>query len=110
MLRAECEMGAVEWWQPCAVGAVDKSAQGGFTIETQRGTSLLPAGVRDVNGEFDEGDTVEVCTVGGDAYARGMVFASSTALRAVAGRQTSDLPAGMVHEVIHRDDLIVLGA
>jgi glutamate 5-kinase len=77
---------------------------------TQRGTSLLPAGVRDVTGEFDEGDTVEVRTVEGGAFARGMVFAGSAALRAVAGRQTSELPDGMVHEVIHRDDLIILGA
>jgi hypothetical protein len=28
----------------------------------------------------------------------------------VAGRHTTDLPAGMVPEVIHRDDLVVLPA
>jgi hypothetical protein len=29
-------------------------------------------------------------------------------LREVAGRRTAELPEGMVHEVIHRDDLVVL--
>ena len=29
-------------------------------------------------------------------------------LRKVAGLRTSELPDGMVHEVIHRDDLVML--
>jgi glutamate 5-kinase len=77
---------------------------------TNRPTSLLPAGVRSVAGSFAEGDTVEVCGPDGVAFARGMVFVSADDLRSVRGRQTSDLPEGMVHEVIHRDDLIVLPA
>ena len=43
-------------------------------------------------------------------FARGMVFVDAAVLRQVAGRHTSDLPAGMAHEVIHRDDLVVLPA
>lgn len=74
---------------------------------TDRGTSLLPAGVRDVRGEFVEGDTVDVCTPDGEVFARGMVWLSSHDLRGAAGRQTSDLPDGM-DEVIHRDDLVLL--
>ncbi len=77
---------------------------------TERGTSLLPAGVRDVEGRFAEGDTVEVRALDGTVFARGMIFTSSADLRAVAGKQTRDLPDGMVHEVIHRDDLVVLGS
>lgn len=76
----------------------------------ERGTSLLPAGVRDVEGQFGEGDTVEVKGPDGVVFARGMVYVTSHDLRSVAGRQTRDLPDGMVHEVIHRDDLVVLGA
>jgi glutamate 5-kinase len=75
---------------------------------TTRPTSLLPAGVREVSGTFVEGETVDVCGPDGEVFARGMVFVSADDLRAVCGRQTSDLPEGMVHEVIHRDDLIVL--
>jgi glutamate 5-kinase len=74
----------------------------------ERSTSLLPAGVVDVVGSFDEGDTVDVTDSTGRSFARGMVFIDSDQLRIVAGRHTRDLPVGTVHEVIHRDDLVVL--
>ena len=74
----------------------------------ERQTSLLPAGVVDVAGRFGEGDTVDVAGTDGVAFARGMVFVEAAQLRRVAGRHTSDLPPGMVHEVIHRDDLVLL--
>jgi glutamate 5-kinase len=75
---------------------------------TTRSTSLLPAGVRSVSGDFEEGDTVDVSGPDGVVFARGRVFVAAADLRRVAGRHTRDLPDGMVHEVIHRDDLVVL--
>ena len=75
---------------------------------TERPTSLLPAGVVSVEGRFDNGDTVEVRGTDGEAFARGMVFVESNQLRKAAGMHTRDLPEGMVHEVIHRDDLVLL--
>lgn len=75
-----------------------------------RSTSLLPAGVVGVEGRFGEGDTVEVRDVHGTVFARGMVFIDSEQLRVVAGRHTSQLPDGIVHEVVHRDDLVLLPA
>jgi glutamate 5-kinase len=75
---------------------------------TDRPTSLLPAGVVDVLGSFGEGDTVDVQGVDGAVFARGMVFVDSDQLRRVAGLHTRELPEGVVHEVIHRDDLVVL--
>jgi glutamate 5-kinase len=77
---------------------------------TERATSLLPAGVTGVVGTFGEGDTVEVRDATGATFARGLVFMSSDQLRDVAGRHTRDLPDGLVHEVVHRDDLVVLPA
>ncbi len=76
----------------------------------ERQTSLLPAGVVGVSGRFGEGDTVDISGTDGVAFARGMVFVEAAQLRRVAGRHTSDLPPGMVHEVIHRDDLVLLPA
>jgi glutamate 5-kinase len=70
--------------------------------------SLLPAGVVSVEGRFVEGDTVEVRGTDGSAFARGMVFVDAAQLRKVVGMQTGELPDGVVHEVIHRDDLVVL--
>jgi len=84
---------------------VDEGARQALTV---RSTSLLPAGVRSVTGQFGEGDTVDVCGPDGVAFARGMAFVAAADLRQVAGRQTKDLPDGMVHEVIHRDDLVLL--
>jgi glutamate 5-kinase len=51
---------------------------------------------------------VDVVGTDGVTFARGMVFVEAGQLRKVAGRHTSDLPPGMVHEVIHRDDLVLL--
>jgi glutamate 5-kinase len=73
-----------------------------------RGTSLLPAGVVDVAGDFDEGDTLDVVGQDGVVFARGMAAADARILRRIAGRRTSDLPADVAHEAIHRDDLVVL--
>jgi glutamate 5-kinase len=75
---------------------------------TERPHSLLPAGVVGVDGSFDAGDTVEVAGPSGRSFARGMVSIDSGGLASVAGRQTRDLPVDVVHEVIHRDDLVVL--
>ncbi len=75
---------------------------------TTRSTSLLPAGIQTVTGDFGEGGTVDVRGPDGVVFARGMAYVAAADLRAVVGRQTKDLPEGMVHEVIHRDDLVVL--
>jgi glutamate 5-kinase len=76
----------------------------------ERQTSLLPAGVVDVSGRFAEGETVDVAGTDGVPFARGMVFVEAAQLRRVAGHHTSELPPGMAHEVIHRDDLVLLPA
>jgi glutamate 5-kinase len=72
------------------------------------GRSLLPAGVRGVEGRFEADDAVEVVDEAGRPFAKGLVRLSAEALRSVAGRHTRDLPEGTPAEVIHRDDLVVL--
>jgi glutamate 5-kinase len=74
----------------------------------ERPNSLLPAGVVAVDGAFVPGDVVDVVDPDGVAFARGRVSVGSVELRTVVGSQTRDLPSGMVHEVVHRDDLVVL--
>jgi glutamate 5-kinase len=93
--------------EPNGAIVVDDGARQALTV---RSTSLLPAGVREVSGSFGEGDTVEIRALDGTVFARGMVYVTATELRAVAGRQTRDLPDGMPHEVVHRDDLVILSA
>jgi glutamate 5-kinase len=84
---------------------VDDGARRALTAD---GRSLLAAGVRAVEGEFDAEDAVEIVDGSGVPFAKGIVRLSAAALRPVAGRRTSELPDGMAHEVVHRDDLVVL--
>jgi glutamate 5-kinase len=70
--------------------------------------SLLPAGVLAVEGSFDADDAVEIVDPSGVPFAKGLVRYSDRALRQVAGRHTSELADGLPHEVVHRDDLVVL--
>ena len=64
----------------------------------QRGSSLLAAGITGVEGDFDEGDAVEVRGHDGRPFAKGRVRVDSGSLR-------NGSAAGVV---IHRDDLVVL--
>src|SRR5687767_15230252 len=74
----------------------------------ERGVSLLPAGVNAVKGSFEVDDAVEIAGLDGRVFAKGLVRLGSVGLRDVAGRHTTQLPEGMPHEVVHRDDLVVL--
>ena len=74
----------------------------------ERQSSLLPAGVVEVDGTFDADAAVEISDRHGRVFAKGLARVSADALRAVAGRRTVDLPEGLPHEVVHRDDLVTL--
>ena len=86
---------------------VDEGAQHALV---ERSTSLLPVGVVGVEGDFAAGDAVEIADKGGAVFAKGLVRLSAAELRAVAGLRTADLPEGTPHEVVHRDDLVVMTA
>jgi glutamate 5-kinase len=81
---------------------------GAWAALTTKNTSLLPAGVTGVDGAFVSGATVEIAAANGTIFARGMTAMSAAELHQVIGLQTSALPQGMHHEVVHRDDLVVL--
>jgi glutamate 5-kinase len=70
--------------------------------------SLLPAGIVEVQGTFDADEAVEVADPEGQVFAKGLVKVGSAVLSAAAGKHTDALPEGVPHEVIHRDDLVVL--
>jgi glutamate 5-kinase len=75
----------------------------------ERGTSLLPAGVTDVQGAFDEGDTVEVAGANGVVFARGLVTMSAVDLRSAIGKRSGEAAAHLPREAVHRDDLVLVG-
>jgi glutamate 5-kinase len=97
-------------WIAFAVGSsgtivVDDGARQALV---ERNVSLLPAGVRAVHGRFQADDAVEVADSSGRVFAKGLVRVDAATLGPLAGSRTADLPEGVPHEVIHRDDLVVL--
>lgn len=65
----------------------------------EKGTSLLPPGVKRCEGKFSAGEVVRICDLDGTEFARGITYFNSDALK------TNDLPRT---EVIHRDNLVML--
>jgi glutamate 5-kinase len=74
----------------------------------ERGTSLLAAGVRGVEGGFLEDDAVEISGPNGAVFAKGIVRVSASRSADWMGRRTYELPADLPDEVVHRDDLVLL--
>jgi glutamate 5-kinase len=77
-----------------------------------RGSSLLPAGVRAVEGEFRRGDPVSVRDQAGAELARGLSAYDSADAAKIAGHRSDELEEILGwrgrDEVIHRDDLVLL--
>jgi glutamate 5-kinase len=75
-------------------------------------TSLLPAGISAVHGDFEAGDAVEIASADGTVVARGLVNYSSAELPQMLGRSTKDLGealgSGYDREVVHADDLVLV--
>lgn len=74
--------------------------------------SLLPAGVREVRGEFEPGDCVKCLSPDGSEFARGLIAYNSRDAQKIAGHRTEELEKLLgyrgVDELIHRDDLVIL--
>jgi glutamate 5-kinase len=74
--------------------------------------SLLPSGVKRVEGRFGAGDPVRVVDEAGGEFARGLCAFDAEEIEKIAGRRSADLPAllgyAAADEVIHRDDLVLL--
>lgn len=85
---------------------------GAVRAVVERGTSLLPAGVTAVEGEFEAGDPVEIVGADGTVVARGLVAYSSQEVPELLGRSTPELREalgeGYDRELVHRDDLVLV--
>ncbi|MEV7089584.1 glutamate 5-kinase [Streptomyces sp. NPDC093085] len=86
--------------------------EGAVRAVVERRTSLLPAGIAAVEGEFSAGDPVELRDPEGRAVARGLVNFDAKEIPQLLGRSTRDLARELgpayEREVVHRDDLVVL--
>ncbi|WEX09785.1 glutamate 5-kinase [Chelativorans sp. AA-79] len=76
-----------------------------------QGKSLLPAGVKRVEGAFSRGDTVAIMGPDGREAGRGLVAYDAADAVKIAGLKTGDIAAVLGYEaraaMVHRDDLVL---
>ncbi len=86
--------------------------EGARTAVVEAKKSLLPSGIRQVEGAFEQGDPVDLVDPSGQAFARGLVAYGAEELRRIAGKKSAEIEAVLgyryLDEAVHRDDLAVL--
>jgi glutamate 5-kinase len=86
--------------------------EGAAKALTERSRSLLPAGVREVQGPFKRGDAVNICTPDGPAFACGITNYDDRDLAAIRGVRSDRIADVLGHEygaeVVHRNNLVLL--
>ncbi|MBU0679018.1 MAG: glutamate 5-kinase [Verrucomicrobia bacterium] len=94
-------------------------AEGSLTIDegarealVTRGRSLLPIGIKEVQGDFGIGSVVNIKAEDGTQVARGLVEYSMDEISRIKGHKTSEI-AGLLgrkdyDEVVHRDNMVLL--
>ena len=100
--------------------ALGDSARGSITVDDgarqalqRKGGSLLVVGVAGVDGDFEDGDIVDIVDPSGYLFARGRVSASRDEVELAMGRTREELSrnrllAEMAEKpLVHRDDLVV---
>jgi glutamate 5-kinase len=75
----------------------------------ERGASLLAAGITGVAGDFLADDPVDLVGPDGGVVARGLVAYDARELPELLGRKTADLAPEHRREVVHRDEMVLVG-
>ncbi|MDX1663100.1 MAG: glutamate 5-kinase [Candidatus Promineifilaceae bacterium] len=100
--------------RPAGAVVVDRGA---VEALQEQGSSLLPAGIVAVEGDFNRGDAVAIRTQPADhraskELARGIVRYNSRDLQQIMGHHSAAIPGQLGYDygpvAIHRDDLILL--
>lgn len=95
--------------QPVGHLVVDEGAGAALA----RGKSLLPAGVKRIEGSFARGDTVSIMTEAGREIARGLVAYDAADATRILGRKSGEIEDTLGFrgrdELVHRDDMVLMG-
>ena len=79
----------------------------------QQGSSLLAVGVLALEGDFKRGDLISCLDTDGREVARGLINYSADETAMIKGHSTSEIIRQLGYceeeELIHRDNLVVLG-
>jgi glutamate 5-kinase len=85
---------------------------GAIAAISQGGKSLLAAGIKSVEGEFENQDAVMLCKSDGEEIARGLVNYSSDELQKICGCHSQEIPNILgypsAETVVHRDNLALI--
>jgi glutamate 5-kinase len=86
--------------------------QGAYEAITQRGRSLLPKGLQQVEGKFGSGECVRCVDPSGREFARGLVNYGAAELDKIKGVHSARIEGvlgyKLTDEVIHRNDLVLV--
>ncbi len=95
--------------QPVGHLVVDEGAGAALA----KGKSLLPAGVKRIEGSFARGDTVSIMTMAGKEIARGLVAYDAADAARILGRKSGEIEEALGFrgrdELVHRDDMVLMG-
>ena len=84
---------------------------GALAAILERGSSLLPKGIRDVSGNFSRGEVIRIRSLSGRDVAHGVSRYNSDALRMIASHHSQQISEILGYEygpvAVHRDDMIV---
>jgi glutamate 5-kinase len=84
---------------------------GAHKAVAERGKSLLPSGIRQLDGSFERGDAVRLCDLNGDEFAKGVTNYNSTELDRIMGKKTKEIELILGYqygdEVVHRDNMVI---
>lgn len=76
------------------------------------GSSLLAAGIKQVEGQFEQGKTIRILSLAGREIARGLANYNAEETRRIMGLHTNEIAEVLGHkpydEVIHRDNMTLL--
>ena len=85
---------------------------GAVAALTQQNKSLLPAGVKEVEGEFERGDAVNIVDGSGKRIAHGITNYSSVELARIKGARSDRIESLLGYaygaDVVHRNNLVVV--
>ncbi|APG27794.1 glutamate 5-kinase [Syntrophotalea acetylenivorans] len=85
--------------------------EGAHQALADKGKSLLPSGIIEVEGNFERGDAVRLCDAEGREFARGIINYSQAELVRIQGHNSQDIEELLGYqygaEVVHRDNLVL---
>jgi glutamate 5-kinase len=95
--------------KPAGSLAVDRGAAEALR---RKGRSLLPSGIREVRGEFSNGDCVSLLDPDGIEFGRGLTNYAAGDVIKLKGRRTAEISSVLGYkvadEIIHRDNFVLL--